>query len=1773
VRLAQSGWNLPNVPRKMRTEAGEVSRARVQSWVMQEFLIQSADAGGTGPVIPPIRERGSIFRGATRTLALWVLAGLLFALPAAAQMPGSHSAMQARSEPPSVAAAQRFLAARGWGLYPAGTRPVRGRAALARRQTTSTSISSFSSTSTPTWQTLGPAAVQTATYGMVSGRVSSIAMDPADATGNHVYVGTTGGGVWVSQNAGTANPSTVVFTPLTDSLAALSGAADASISIGAVTVQPGGTGVVLAGTGDPNDALDSYYGTGILRSTDGGNSWSLIQSTQDVEDGLGILDYTFAGEGFAGFAWSTTSPQLVVAAVSQAYEGTLTDAERPGLSYEGLYYSTDAGVSWHLATITDPGGDVQGPLDSYDNPHGNAATAVVWNPVRNEFVAAVRYHGYYQSTDGAHWTRMTAQPGTGLTTAMCPTNLGSTGSVACPIFRGTLAVNPQTGDTFAWTVDAQNQDQGLWQDSCAINAGTCTNSTITFARQWSTAALETNTTAGAATIANGDYDLTLAAVPSGQDTLLLAGDNDLWKCSLAMNCAWRNTTNANTCMSGQVAGYQHALAWNAANPLEVFVGNDSGLWRSTDAVGETGSACSATDATHFQNLNGGLGSLSEVVSASEVTTSPYTMLAGLGVNGTAGVKGTTGPTVDWPQVLNGEGGPVAIDPTNASNWYANNQAGVAIHLCSQSGACTPTDFGTTAVVTNADVNGDGTTMTAPAPFLLDKLDASNVLVGTCRVWRGPANGTSWSGSNAISPMLDGITGNAACSGDALIRTMAAMALPGGTEVIYVGMYGALDGGANLAGHVLRAVYNPASSGMPTWQDLTLSPVTNDTLGLNAYGMDISSIYVDPHDTTGNTVYVTVDGIPGPSEAVRVAYGSTDGGAHWSVIASNLPSAAANSVVVDPQDANTVYIGTDAGVYSTRQISACASAGSTCWSPFGAGLPEAPVMTLRAADPGVMPSVLVAGTYGRGLWQVPLWTAGASLATGSLSPTSLSFGNQTGGTTSAAQTVTLTNTGSTALTPTSISMTGDFAETDNCVNTAISAGASCAIQVTFTPTATGTRTGQLTVNANVTGGQLTAPLSGAGLSAGSVQLSPVTVSFGQVQVNTTSSPLQVTLQNSGSTTVNISSVGVSGPFAVATNACGSSLAASSACQLTLTFTPTQAGTATGTLNVVDDGGTQTAALSGTGETAATDKLSPASLTFSGTIDGTLSAAQTVTLTNSGGMALTSIATSVSGAFQVSNNCGTLLAANSSCAIQVVFAPVSAGAQTGTLTVSDALQTQTVALSGTGLLPPLIALSPGSLTFASEPVGTASAAQTLTVSNTGGAPMSNVGFAITGASAASFAAAATTCGAVLNNGSSCTVQVTFTPMAPGAAAATLTVSSSTQGVKPATAGLSGSGVAVAGVNVAPAQLGFVEGTLGQATAAQTVTVSNSGTVAATGLAMVVTTPFSLTQNTCGTSLPAGASCTVGVVFTPAANGTVTGALTVSSAIYTTATVALTGTGGLAGAAQVQPASLTFATTGVGQASVAQTVTVTNTSASESLTDLALSVSSGFQLSGSTCPTTLTPGASCTAAVAFAPSSAGAQQGTLTVASSGLAASLKVPLSGVGFDFALAVTGQTSQTVSSGQTADFTLSLTPMSGSTGTFSFSCGSLPADSVCMFNPATEAVAANTTGSLTVQVETGHATTLAAAKEPAGWSAVQLGLGLLLLPLAWRRRRRALLLVALLAVLMAGLSSCAGSGGALSSTSPTGSGSTNTPPGTYSIGVTATADGVSHQVTVSLTVD
>ncbi|PYV04502.1 MAG: hypothetical protein DMG26_07295, partial [Acidobacteria bacterium] len=353
---------------------------------------------------------------------------------------------------------------------------------------------------------------------------------------------------------------------------------------------------------------------------------------------------------------------------------------------------------------------------------------------------------------------------------------------------------------------------------------------------------------------------------------------------------------------------------------------------------------------------------------------------------------------------------------------------------------------------------------------------------------------------------------------------------------------------------------------------------------------------------------------------------------------------------------------------------------------------------------------------------------------SLSPTSLTFANQQVGTTSAAQTVTLSNTGTTSVTIASIAVTGtnsgDFAQTNNCPMSpsTLAASASCTINVTFTPSVGGTRTGTLTVTDNAGGSPQTASLTGTGVAPGAT-LSPASLTFARQNVGTTSAPQAATLSNSGSAALSISSIAItgadSGDFAQ-TNNCGSSLAAGAQCTINVTFTPSAGGTRTATLTVTDSasGSPQTASLSGTGVASVT--LSPTSLTFTSQNVGATSAPQAVTLSNSGSAPLSISSIAITGAdsgdFAQTNNCGSLLAAGAQCTINVTFRPTATGTRTGTLTVTDNASgsPQTVSLTGIGVRP-AASVSPTSLLFLPQLIGTTSAPQRVTLSNTGSGPL--------------------------------------------------------------------------------------------------------------------------------------------------------------------------------------------------------------------------------------------------------------------------------------------------------------------------------------------------------------------------------------------------------------------------------------------------------------------
>ncbi len=386
-----------------------------------------------------------------------------------------------------------------------------------------------------------------------------------------------------------------------------------------------------------------------------------------------------------------------------------------------------------------------------------------------------------------------------------------------------------------------------------------------------------------------------------------------------------------------------------------------------------------------------------------------------------------------------------------------------------------------------------------------------------------------------------------------------------------------------------------------------------------------------------------------------------------------------------------------------------------------------------------------------------------------SPTSLAYANQPVGTTSSAQTVTLSNTGSGALNISSIATTGDYAQTNNC-GASLGAGASCSINVSFTPTAAGTRPGALSVTDNASGSPQTVALSGSGIAVG---LSPASLIFANQLVGTTSPAQTVTLSNAGSAPLKISSIATTGDYTQSNN-CGGSLNAGTSCSINVTFKPTATGTRTGTLSVTDNasGSPQTVALVGSGIAPAA-ALSPASLTFANQLVGTTSAAQSVTLSNPGSAPLNISQIATAGDYTQTNNCGASLDAGTSCTINVSFKPTNTGTRSGTLSVSDNVSgsPQKAALTGTGVIP-AVNLAPTSLNFGQIPVGTTSTPMTVILSNTGTGTLLISSMALTGPNPADYAQT-NNCGGSVAPGASCTITITLTPGATGNRNATLAI----------------------------------------------------------------------------------------------------------------------------------------------------------------------------------------------------------------------------------------------------------------------------------------------------------------------------------------------------------------------------------------------------------------
>jgi hypothetical protein len=312
---------------------------------------------------------------------------------------------------------------------------------------------------------------------------------------------------------------------------------------------------------------------------------------------------------------------------------------------------------------------------------------------------------------------------------------------------------------------------------------------------------------------------------------------------------------------------------------------------------------------------------------------------------------------------------------------------------------------------------------------------------------------------------------------------------------------------------------------------------------------------------------------------------------------------------------------------------------------------------------------------------------------------LNLGGLAVGTASTAQTVQLANTGNSQLDFTHVGFssgnTTDFVidpNTTSCNFTVpLSAGRSCRIGFIFTPSATGNRSAVLSITDDTIAGINTIQLNGTGYTTAT--LTPASLSYATTSVGATSAAQTATLTNTGKAAMTISSIAFSGTNATSfsdTTTCGTTLAIGASCTISVTFKPASTGALTATLTVSDNalGSRQTVALSGTAVAAAAKPLlSPASLTFASTTVGATSAAQTITLSNSGGAALTITSITMTGAnaadFPLTKTCGTSVAAGGSCSITVAFKPSATGTRTASVSVVTSAGTLTANVTGTAV----------------------------------------------------------------------------------------------------------------------------------------------------------------------------------------------------------------------------------------------------------------------------------------------------------------------------------------------------------------------------------------------------------------------------------------------------------------------------------------------------------
>ena len=665
----------------------------------------------------------------------------------------------------------------------------------------------------------------------------------------------------------------------------------------------------------------------------------------------------------------------------------------------------------------------------------------------------------------------------------------------------------------------------------------------------------------------------------------------------------------------------------------------------------------------------------------------------------------------------------------------------------------------------------------------------------------------------------------------------------------------------------------------------------------------------------------------------------------------------------------------------------------------------------------------------------------------LNPTSVNFGTVTVGK-KTTQSVSISNTGAVAVNITQATFSNSqFSLSGTTLPMALPAGQSGTLTLGITPAAAGNVTGTMTVTGDSGSTPATVNLSAnaVGTSQPQLSVSPSSISFGTVSVGSHSTS-NLVLSNTGTANLTVSVITLSGSeFGISGVTTPATLSAGQSVQATMTFAPTTAAAATGSVTITSNdpnNPTATIPLSGTGSSAPTGQLSatPASINFGNIAVGT-SANQQIVVTNTGNAAVHLSSVSATGSAYKVSGVATPATVNpsSSVTLTCTFAPSAPGSTTGSITIaSDAGNSSlAIALNGVGTEGTL-SISPSSFNFGSIIDGQ-SKSQSFTVTNTGTAALTISQISATGAS---FSVSGLSTPATLVAGASASFSALFSPTTVGNLTGNLTITSSDAGNPTMNVPLSGIGTAVptGQLSAAPASVNFGTVAVG-ASANQAIVLSNTGNAAVHISSFAVSgTAYQVSGVTAPMTINPASSVTLTSSFTPTTTGSATGSLTVASdATDSSLAISLNGTGAQAGVS-VSPTTYNFGSIVQGQTK-SQPFVLTNTGTAP-LTISQISVSGGtFSVSGLTTPATVAAGGTASFNVLFAPSTSGSAAGTVTVTSNAPNSPSTIALTGTGVAATVTLSASPATlnfgNINAGSSSSQTVTLTNSGNSTVTIS----------------------------------------------------------------------------------------------------------------------------------------